>query len=225
MQLERTGIDLVLREPAGEPEGALVLNHGRGADEHDLQGLLDALDPERRLLGVTTGGPIRGIPPGGRHWYIVERVGYPHRETFEPSYSGLTEKLDQLLDERGTSWDRTVLGGFSQGTVMSYAVGLGRGRPRPAGILAFSGFIPSVEGWEADPTGLEGMPVFIHHGDADPVISAQFAERAADWLSAQGVSVEKMITNAAHWIPPESIDPARAVLKAALGTTPSEVGR
>ena len=47
----------LLREPEGEPQGALVLNHGRGSDERDLYGLLDELDPERRLLGVTTGAP------------------------------------------------------------------------------------------------------------------------------------------------------------------------
>ncbi len=71
-----------LREPAGDPAGALVLNHGRGADENDLFPLLDELDPERRLLGVTTGAPLTDIPPGGRHWYVVPRVGYPDPETF-----------------------------------------------------------------------------------------------------------------------------------------------
>ena len=50
-QLDWLGVDLRLREPCGEPEGALILNHGRGADENDLHGLLDELDPERRLLG------------------------------------------------------------------------------------------------------------------------------------------------------------------------------
>ena len=54
------------REPAGEPEGALVLLHGRGADEHDLYPLLDLLDPERRLLGVTPGGPLH-LPPDFEH--------------------------------------------------------------------------------------------------------------------------------------------------------------
>ncbi len=47
-----------VREPAGDAQGALVLNHGRGADENDLFGLLDELDPERRLVGVTTGAPL-----------------------------------------------------------------------------------------------------------------------------------------------------------------------
>ena len=94
-----------LREPAGEPAGALVLNHGRGADENDLYGLLDELDPERRLLGVTTGAPLTDVPPGGRHWYLVPRVGYPDPATFAGSYAALTGFLDGLLAERGIDWD------------------------------------------------------------------------------------------------------------------------
>jgi predicted esterase len=61
-------LDHLVREPAGEPEGALILSHGRGSDEHDLYDLLDALDPKGRLLGLTPGAPLTGIPPGGRHW-------------------------------------------------------------------------------------------------------------------------------------------------------------
>ena len=63
-------LDALWRQPAGEPDGALVLLHGRGADEHDLYPLLDVLDPEHRLLGVTPGGPLH-LPPGGRHWYAL----------------------------------------------------------------------------------------------------------------------------------------------------------
>ena len=63
---------------AGEPEGALVLFHGRGADENDLFPLLDALDPERRLLGVTPRGPL-SLPPGGAHWYASASSATPTR--------------------------------------------------------------------------------------------------------------------------------------------------
>jgi phospholipase/carboxylesterase len=56
-----------LRPADRDPEGALVLFHGRGTDENDLFPLLDELDPERRLLGVTARGPL-SLPPGGWHW-------------------------------------------------------------------------------------------------------------------------------------------------------------
>ena len=206
----------VIREPAAEPEGALILNHGRGTDEHDLSGLLDELDPERRLLGVTPGAPLTGIPPGGRHWYLVPRVGYPDPETFAHSYGLLTRFLDSLLAARGIGWERTVIGGFSMGTVMSYAVSLGPGRPSPAGILAFSGFIPTVEGWEPDLDGREGLPVLIHHGRRDPIMEVGFGRRASELLSAAGLDADYVETDAGHWIPPELVPRARQALAAAI---------
>ena len=205
-----------LREPAGEPQGALVLNHGRGADENDLSGLRDALDPERRLLGVTTGAPLTDVPPGGRHWYLVPRVGYPDPVTFAGSYAALTGFLDGLLRERGLSWESTVIGGFSMGTVMSYAVGLGIGRPSPAAILAFSGFIPTVDGWAPELEARRGLPVLIHHGANDPIISVEFARLANRTLSEAGLATEYLETDAGHWLPPEVL-PRAAALVAGVG--------
>ena len=169
---------MIVRErPAtGEPAGALVLFHGRGADEHDLFPLLDVLDPERRLDGYTPRGPL-SLPPGGAHWYIVPRVGYPDTDTFNASYREASEWLDSLPHER------LVLGGFSQGCVMSLALGLGAGRPQPVAIAGFSGFIPVVEGWQPD---LERPmpPVALGHGTYDPVIDVSFGRAARDTLLA-----------------------------------------
>jgi phospholipase/carboxylesterase len=208
----------LLREPAAEPAGALVLNHGRGSDEHDLHGLLDELDPDRRMLGVTTGAPLTNVAPGGRHWYIVPRVGYPDHDTFHASYGLLTGFIDELLAERGIGWENTVIGGFSMGAVMSYAVALGPGRPAPGGLLAFSGFIPTVDAWHPDVTGRETR-AFIHHGANDPVISVEFARRAREVLAAGGIEAEYLETDAGHWLPPEALGPARRVV-AAVGRAP-----
>jgi phospholipase/carboxylesterase len=179
----------VVREAAGEPEGALILLHGRGADEHDLAPLLDVLDPKRRLVGLTPGGPLPG-PGGGRWWYMVPRVGYPDPVTFQATYPRLTGFLDGWLQERGIPWSRTVIGGFSMGCVMSYATGLGPARPAPAGILAMSGFIPTVSGWEAELDTRAGLPVFMIHGSQDPVISVDFARAARGLLEGAGLAVD-----------------------------------
>ena len=186
-----------VRPAAGEPEGALVLMHGRGADEHDLFPLLDLLDPERRLLGVTPGGPLH-LPPGGRHWYAVPRVGYPDPATFAEGFGQLTSFLDSL----GLDWSRTVLGGFSQGTVMSYATGLGAGRPLPAGIIALSGFIPTVDGWRVRDDLPRGFPVVIGHGEMDPVIPVDFARDARQRLDAAGADVTYHESPTGHNIDP-----------------------
>ena len=199
----------LIREPAEEPHGALILNHGRGTSEQDLYGLLDELDPERRLLGVTPGAPLTNVPPGGRHWYVVPRVGYPDPDTFSASYELLTSFLDELLGAHGVAWDRAVIGGFSMGAVMSYAVGLGPGRPSPAGIVALSGFVPTVEGWEPDLEGRAGLPVLIRHGSSDPVIDVGFARQARDRLSEGGLEVDYLETDAGHWLPPEVLPQLR----------------
>lgn len=214
--------DLVhlLREPAGEPDGALILNHGRGTDERDLYPLLDELDPGRRLLGVTTGAPLTNIPPGGRHWYVVERVGYPDRETFASSYALLTDFCDALLAEHGIGWERTVIGGFSMGAVMSYAVGLGPERPSPTAILAFSGFVPTVEGWEPELERRRGLPVLIHHGRADPIISVELGRAARDRLEAGGLAVDYVESDAPHALPPQVVSRAAGTIHEAL--TPSD---
>jgi phospholipase/carboxylesterase len=194
-------ISAVIRPSAGTAVGALVLLHGRGADERDLIPLLDALDPHRRLIGVTPRGPLQ-LPPGGRHWYAVRDIGYPDPATFLPTYEAAGVWLDGLAGEIGVPMERTVLGGFSQGCVMSWALGLGQGRTRPAGIIGLSGFMPTVEGFALDLEGLAGYPVAIGHGTYDPVIGVEWGRQARDTMQAAGADVTWHESPMAHTIDP-----------------------
>lgn len=177
-----------LRPAAAEPEGALVLMHGRGADEHDLFPLFDALDPGRRLVGLAPRGPL-ALSPGGAHWYVVPRVGFPDPPTFRSSFDRLAVWLEGVERELGIPCERTVLGGFSQGAVMTYALGLAAGRPRPAGLIALSGFVPTVEGFWLDLERLPRPRVAIGHGVLDPVISVEWGRRARRLLEAAAFDV------------------------------------
>jgi phospholipase/carboxylesterase len=201
------------RPAAGEAAGLLVLHHGRGADEHDLLGLADVLDPEQRLHVVTPGGPL--VVPGwpGRHWYVVPQVGFPDPDTFAAAHSALADFHDELFERTGIGPERTVLGGFSMGSVMSYALGLGADRPAPAGLLIFSGFIPTVAGWQPSLTDRTGLPVFIAHGRRDPVMDVQFARTAREQLERGGLAVEYHESDAAHHIDPAHVAPARDWLR------------
>jgi phospholipase/carboxylesterase len=185
------------RPAAGEPEGALVLFHGRGADEDDLFPLLDVLDPERRLAGYTPRAPL-SLPPGGAHWYAVPRVGYPDPVTFGETFALASSWLDSLPFAAG----RVVLGGFSQGAVMSFAFGAGGGRPRPAGIIGLSGFVPAVDGWALEPENVRGLPVFLAHGTHDPVISVEFAQGARSLLEDAGAELTYRESPVGHQIDP-----------------------
>jgi phospholipase/carboxylesterase len=202
------------RPPAAEPAGTLVLLHGRGADEHDLLPLLDALDPERRLFGICPRGPL-SLPPGGAHWYAVRAIGYPDPSTFLPTYDLLTGWLDALPEHTGVPLERTVIGGFSQGSVMSYAAGLGRGRPTPPAIVALSGFMPTVEGWELD-LDRPGLRVAIGHGTYDPVIGVEWGREAHERLEAAGAEVVYRESAMPHTIDPGFLDELRPWVASAL---------
>jgi phospholipase/carboxylesterase len=202
-------VEYQVRDAAGEPAGALILFHGRGADEYDLYPLLDLLDPERRLLGVTPRGPF-SFPPGGAHWYKLQEVGFPDRETFLATYDEVGAWLDGFLDEHGISPERTVLGGFAQGAVMAYSFGLGAGRPRPAALIALSGFMPTVEGFELDLSDIP--PVAIGHGTYDPIISVEFGRQAREVLEQADASVLYREYPLPHAIDPSFLAELRAWL-------------
>jgi len=170
------------RPVAGEAEGALILLHGRGADETQLADLFDVLDPERRLIGLAPRAPHE--QGRGSRWYDVERAGVPEQESFLSSCELVSEWLDGL----GLAPERIVLGGFSQGAAMSYALGLGAGRKRPGAVIAISGYIPAVAGWDLD--FRPPLPSFaVGHGLYDEVIPVELARAARTRLEAAGAEL------------------------------------
>jgi phospholipase/carboxylesterase len=203
------------RPAAGDPDGALVLFHGRGADEHDLFPLLDFLDPERRLVGATARGPL-SLPPGGAHWYVVRDLGFPDPATFMPTYELASDWLDAFTESTGVPPERTVLGGFSQGAVMTYALGLGTGRPRPAGLIALSGFMPTVEGFELDLEAEPKPPLAIGHGIYDPVIGVEWGRQARQKLKEAGLPLTYREYPLPHAIDPGFLAELRDWIKTAI---------
>ena len=206
------------RPADGAPAGLVVLHHGRGTDERDLIGLAGELDPAARLHVVIPRAPLRLPGSPGYHWYVVPRVGYPDTATFHAAYRALAEQHDELWASTGVPPERTILGGFSMGAVMSYALGLGPGRPAPAGVLAFSGFIPTVEGWEPDLGTRERTRVFIAHGRNDPIIDVSFAHAAREALQAGGLEVAYHESRAGHQIDPAHLALAEGWLSSTIGS-------
>ena len=141
----------------------------------------------------------------------MPRVGYPDPETFRIGYGALTSWFDALPFPAG----RIVVGGFSQGAVMSHALSLGAGRPRPAALIAISGFIPVVDGWQAN---LEPPfpPVLIAHGTLDPVIPVEFGRQARKILDGAGATVTYRESPVDHRIDPEVIPELQALVASAV---------
>jgi phospholipase/carboxylesterase len=210
----------VERAAAGDPEGLLVLHHGRGTDENDLLGLADVLDPERRLRVVSPRGPLQVPGWPGFHWYLVPKVGYPDRASFEAARTALAELHDGLWAETGLGPERTVLAGFSMGAVMSHTMGWSAERPAVAGVLAFSGFVPTVAGWRPSFGDRTGSRAFVAHGTRDPVIEIGFGRAARDLLVAGGIDVTYRESDVVHTIDPANLPFAAEWLAATLPHSP-----
>ena len=206
----------VERPAAGDPEGLLVLHHGRGTDESDLLGLADALDPAGRLRVVSARGPLQVPGWPGYHWYLVPKVGYPDRASFEAARAALAELHDGLWEETGVGPERTVLGGFSMGAAMSHAMGWGEDRPAVAGVLAFSGFVPTVPGWRPSLADRHETRAFIAHGERDPVIEIGFGRSARDLLVEGGIEVTYRESDVVHTIDPATVPVAADWLAATV---------
>jgi phospholipase/carboxylesterase len=204
-----------IRPAAGDAQGLLLLMHGRGVDENDLYPLVDALDPERRLIGVTPRAPL-SLQPGGYHWYAVRQIGYPDPDTFHATFDLLSRWFAALGEETGIAVERTVIGGFSMGAVMSYALGLGAGRPTPAGIMALSGFMPTVGGFSLQLEEREGLRVAIGHGTSDPVIDVSWAREARARLQAAGIEPLYRESPIPHTIDPAFVPELRAWVAEAI---------
>lgn len=204
----------VLRPADGAPAGLLVLIHGRGANELDLAPLAGVLDRERRLVVACPRGPL-ALPPGGAHWYRLGGIGTPDQGTFMPTWARLQAWLSAVQEEVGAGPERTLICGFSQGAVMSWSLALGAGRPTPAGVIALSGFMPTVDGFSLD-LDRPGLRAAIGHGTMDPIIGVEWGRDARDRLIAAGHAPLYREAPMGHSIDPGFLDELRPWVAAAI---------
>src|SRR5207237_395487 len=112
---------LGVRPESASPSSFVKTVIRRPAPGPKYKWLADQLDPDGRLHVVAPRAPL-SLGGAGYHWYVVPRVGYPDPETFAAAYRLLAELHDELRERLGLSPAQTVLGGFSMGSVMSYAL-------------------------------------------------------------------------------------------------------
>lgn len=210
------------REPAsGTATSVVVFLHGYGADGADLIGLADPLAPHLPdTLFLSPNAPQRSVVnPLGYQWFPIPYMDGSSEAQAAEGMAASARSLDAYLDaveaETGLGPDRTVLVGFSQGTMMSLHVALRRSRA-VAGIVGFSGRLLAPERLEAEISCRP--PVLLIHGDQDQVVPLSSLPAAAQALKAAGVEVMTHVSRGVgHGIAPDGLGLALGFIHDRLG--------
>lgn len=202
----QTSLKHKILEPRRRSAGkhpTLVLLHGRGASENDLLGLTEYLD--ERLMIFSVRAPFAFRAGEGYTWYELVEVGRPEPAMFAESYNKLLQFFDDMIAHYPVNQEKIFFGGFSMGTVMSYALALTR--PESVkGVIANSGYIPEETELQFKWENIKAKPFFVGHGKYDPVIPLVFAQRAQDLLMKAGAHVTYHEYDMAHQINEESLN-------------------
>ncbi len=183
-------LSAIVRRPVALTENPpiLVLLHGLGSNEHDLMGLAPELDP--RLLVVAIRGPVE-IGTNAYAWYEVtwDADGiHGNSEQALASRDLVMETLKALPEALGVTPSQLLLGGFSQGAILS--IGTLLADPTiVSGVLAMSGrLVPEFVPPTPPPAALD-VPVLVQHGTRDEVLPVAGSREIRDYLQNAGFAV------------------------------------
>lgn len=228
-RLEIAGLTTWIAGPGDGGDAAVtcVLLHGFGAPGDDLVSLAEVIDAPVRMVFPAAPLELGGLYGDARAWWLLDlarledelRRGVPRDGRGEvpdglpEARDRVTEFLDQLAARFAIAPERLVLGGFSQGAMLSLDVALHRSAP-PAGLIQMSGTLIVEAAWQPRMAGLAGVPVVMSHGRQDALLPFHVAEILRDQLIAAGAVVDWQPFPGGHEIPPAVIDAAGALLRA-----------
>ncbi|MCB0340938.1 MAG: esterase [Pseudobdellovibrionaceae bacterium] len=225
MKLEKIGpLDALVRH-GQSPSTCVVLFHGYGADAADLAPLANFLDRDNSLSWVFPNGPREvsvGMGMMGRAWFQIDMeswqkamlTGEPRDLTnWEPEgLSAAVNKASSLLQTLTSSFDRVIVGGFSQGAMLSTEISLTTSIEPKALVLLSSGPI-HYSIWQSQIVDRKKAPVFQSHGKHDEVLSYGGAQKVYDLFKRSGWPVEFTSFNGGHEIPPQVLNSLQKFLK------------
>jgi len=224
LRIERLG-DLTCRITGDGDGPVVVLLHGFGAPGDDLVSLGEVLPapPGTRFVFPEAPLELNGLYGDARAWWMIDFDSLERGddraaelpEGLPAARAQVSRLLDELRTRLGVADDRVVLGGFSQGAMLSLDVVLHSERAFAAAVLLSGTLIADVE-WAPRMPARRGLPVFQSHGDRDPLLRFAAAERLRDKLGGAGMIVDWHRFRGGHEIPTEVLRALGAFLVARL---------
>jgi phospholipase/carboxylesterase len=235
---EMGGLVTRVVDACDKPSLAVILCHGFGAGGDDLVPLGQMMLRSSGKLADAARFYFPAAPLdlssmgmwGSRAWWMIdidfvlqahtddkkrELIRHGKPEGMLEAREVVMTVLEQVKRETGLPTSRIVLGGFSQGSMITLDVAL-QLNETPAAVVAWSGTLLNEEEWRRRGALHKGMKVLQSHGRQDPLLPYDWAEHLRDMLVETGCDVEFLAFNGPHTIPEEGLSRAVALLERAL---------
>ncbi|MBZ0129093.1 MAG: dienelactone hydrolase family protein [Rhodobacteraceae bacterium] len=207
----------------GKAKHLVIFLHGYGADGADLLGLADPLAPhipDTAFYAPDAPNKCSGNP-FGYEWFPIPWLDGSSEEAASAGMAQSVDDLNAFIDgaikDEGVAADKTILIGFSQGTMMALHIAPRRAGPL-GGLVGFSGRLLAPETLEAET--VSRLPIVLIHGDEDPMVPIASLPAAADALVKAGFEVYTHISKGTgHGIAPDGLGVAVQFMREKLGIT------
>lgn len=216
--MRKLGTVQCLEVPVANPQDeaqadVVILFHGYGADAYDLRSLSEALTPKRPTHWLFPQGVLEvPIGPGwtGRAWWNIdiaslERAaasGQPRDLSLEKpeGLEKLRPRIFEMIEKLQVPWNRIVLGGFSQGSMLATDIFL-RAPEAPKGLIILSGALLNKPEWKELAPRRAGSRFFMSHGTQDLVLAHKGAAQLETLLTQAGLRGSLLTFQGGHEIP------------------------
>ncbi len=187
------------------PAPAIIMLHGYGSDENDLFSFASELPSEYAIISLRA--PL-GMQPFGNAWYSiyfdVNQDKFSDDEQAIESRELVSMCIDEIISEYNIDPKRITLMGFSQGTILSFAVALSY-PAKVARVVGLSGYVNKdilSKGYEQNDYG--DLKIYTSHGSVDQVIPVEWARRSKPFFDELGIPCEYSEFPVGHGVSPQN---------------------
>ena len=206
--------------PAPPDAPTIVIFHGYGADGADLAPIAQEIRLPRPARWLFPDAPLP-LDWGGRAWFQIDvqsidraqRTGKPvdWSDSDPAALEDARSAAGDFIESLRVPWQKLILGGFSQGAMIATDLAL-RAPESVRGLAVLSGNLINAKHWAELAPRRKGLPFFMSHGSADPILGFQGALRLEKLLKDAGLEGSLLRFEGGHAIPPEVLDGLGAFL-------------
>lgn len=207
MQIKTLSLRHVIREPSTKKDKTPVLFmfHGYGSDENDLFSFASELPDELCIISVRAPYPMQ---PYGNAWYAIyfdaDQGKFSDDVQAIESRDKIATFIDEAVDAYNLDKENVSILGFSQGTILSYAVALSYPE-KVKNVIALSGYLNEnilKDGYEND--NFSNLHIYCSHGSVDQVIPVEWARKAPTKLAELGIVTTLNEFPVGHGVAPQN---------------------